>query len=125
MSKLLWEPSEERIQNTNMYRFMTLVNEKFNQDFTEYTALYQWSLDNIEDFWCTAWNFLDIKAFKPFDKTLENLAKMLGTRFFVNSTLNFTQNLLLFRNNKTALIFRGEDSIRRTLSYTELYDQVR
>ena len=31
MPKLLWQPSEERIKATNMYRFMNLVNEKYNE----------------------------------------------------------------------------------------------
>ena len=53
----LWQPSEPRIKNTNMYRFMTLVNDRFNKEFTEYTGLWEWSVENLEDFWSTAWEF--------------------------------------------------------------------
>jgi hypothetical protein len=35
MAKLLWQPSEERIKNSNMYRFMNVINEKYNKDFSE------------------------------------------------------------------------------------------
>ena len=31
MAKLLWQPSEERIKSSNMYRFMGFINEKYNK----------------------------------------------------------------------------------------------
>ena len=120
----LWQPSEPRIKNTNMYRFMTLVNDRFNKEFTEYTGLWEWSVENLEDFWSTAWEFLDIKASVPYTKAIENQDKMPGAKFFTNSKLNFAENLLQFRNDKPALVFRGEDSVRRTLTYNQLYDEV-
>ena len=120
----LWQPSEQRIKSTNMYRFMTLVNERFNKEFTEYTGLWEWSVENLEDFWSTAWEFLDIKASVPYTKAIDNQDKMPGAKFFTNSKLNFAQNLLQFRNDKAALVFRGEDSVRRTMTYNQLYDEV-
>ena len=124
MPKLLWQPSEERIRTTNMYRFMNLVNEKFNKDFKDYAPLWEWSVDSLEDFWATAWDFLDIKASQPYEKAIDDPAKMPGAKFFVNSKLNFAENLLQFKNDNLALIFRGEDSIRKTLTYNQLYDEV-
>jgi acetoacetyl-CoA synthetase len=120
----LWQPSEPRIKSTNMYRFMTLVNERFNKEFTEYTGLWEWSVENLEDFWSTAWEFLDIKASVPYTKAIDNPDKMPGAKFFTNSNLNFAENLLQFRNDRPALVFRGEDSVRRTLTYNQLYDEV-
>ncbi|MCD4720292.1 MAG: acetoacetate--CoA ligase, partial [Desulfobacula sp.] len=110
--------------STNMYRFMNLVNEKFNKDFKEYASLWEWSVDNLEDFWATAWDFLDIKASQPYEKAIDDPDKMPGAKFFVNSKLNFAENLLQFKNDNLALIFRGEDSIRKTLTYNQLYDEV-
>ena len=124
MSKLLWQPSEERKKATNMYRFMNAVNEKFGRNFKDYPELWEWSVENLEDFWSTAWDFLDIKASRPYDCAIDNPDKMPGAKFFVNSKLNFAENLLRFRNDRLALIFRGEDKIRRTLTYKQLYDEV-
>jgi len=124
MTKLLWQPSEERIKSTNMYRFMTLVNEKFGKSFKDYSALWDWSVNNLEDFWGLAWDFIKIKATQKYDKVIENPTQMPGARFFVNSKLNFAENLLQFRNERLALIFRGEDAVRRTLTYNQLYDEV-
>jgi len=60
MSKLLWKPSEERVKNSNMYRFMRYINEKYSQNFPEYNPLYQWSIENIPDFWESMWDFAEI-----------------------------------------------------------------
>jgi acetoacetyl-CoA synthetase len=124
MSKLLWQPSEERIKSTNMYRFMNRVNETYGKDFKDYPELWEWSVNNIEDFWTITWEFIDIKASQPFDKAIDDPKKMPGAKFFVNSKLNFAQNLLRFRNDRIAIVFKGEDSVRRTFTYNQLYDEV-
>ncbi|MEX1312852.1 MAG: acetoacetate--CoA ligase [Desulfotignum sp.] len=124
MPKKLWEPSEERIKSTNMYRFMTRVNEKFDKDFTEYSQLWEWSVENLTDFWATAWDFLDIKVSAPYQTVIQDKDKMPGAKFFVGSKLNFAENLLRFRDDRTALVFRGEDTVRRTLTYSQLFSEV-
>ncbi len=124
MSKPLWQPSEERIKKTNMYSFMNQVNETFHKNFTTYPELWEWSVENLEDFWATTWDFIDIKASQPYETAIDDPVKMPGARFFVNTKLNFAENLLRFRNDNPALIFRGEDSIRRTLTYSQLYGEV-
>ncbi len=124
MAKLLWKPSKERKENSNMYRFMQTVNSKYGQNFTDYDGLYQWSVDNIGDFWAAMWDFAQIKASKKYDEVIDDPEKMPGAKWFEDSLLNFAENLLRFRNDNTALIFRGEDSVRRTLTYNELYDEV-
>jgi acetoacetyl-CoA synthetase len=104
-----------------MYRFMRRVNEEHGTDFADYGALHQWSVDNLEDFWAGIWNFVDIRASKPYTKVVDDPGKMPGAQWFPGSRLNFAENLLRFRDDKTALIFRGENSVRRTLTYKELY----
>jgi acetoacetyl-CoA synthetase len=107
-----------------MYRFMTRVNETYGKNFTEYTPLWEWSVDHLEDFWKAAWDFLDIKVSVPYDTVIQDRDKMPGAKFFAGSKLNFAENLLRFRDDRTALIFRGEDTVRRTLTYNQLYTEV-
>ncbi len=124
MAKKLWEPSEERVQQTNMLRFMKRVNEKYNQDFRDYPALYQWSIDNIPDFWETLWDFAEIRASRPYTQIVDDLTKMPGAKWFSGARLNFAENLLRHRDDQTALIFKGEDQPSIKVSYAELYDEV-
>ena len=124
MAKLLWNPSAERIRQTNIYRFMNVVNNKYNQNFTEYTPLYEWSIENIPDFWATFWEFADILYSKPYFRVVDDLTKMPGARWFQNARLNFAENLLRHRNDEIALIFKGEDQYSTKISYADLYDKV-
>jgi len=124
MAKLLWQPSEERIKSTNMYRFMMFINEKYNKDFAEYAPLYQWSIDNIPDFWASMWKFADIKASKPYSQVVNDVTKMPGARWFQGAELNFAENLLRYRDDHVALIFKGEDQDPIRMTYRELYDEV-
>ncbi|MGD9310770.1 MAG: acetoacetate--CoA ligase [Desulfosarcina sp.] len=124
MGKLLWQPSREQIQSSNMYRFMTSINQRYGTSFETYDDLYQWSIDQIPDFWREMWDFAAIKASAPFEEVVDDADKMPGARWFAGAQLNFAQNLLRFRDDRLALVFRGEDRVRRTLTYAQLYDEV-
>lgn len=124
MAKLLWKPSEEQIKNSNMYRFMGIVNEKYQQNFNEYAPLYEWSIENIAEFWATMWDFADIVASKPYEQVIDEVDKMPGARWFPGARLNFAENLLRYRDDRVALIFKGEWQESTRMSYAELYDEV-
>ncbi len=124
MADMLWKPSEERVKSTNMHRFMNFVNERFKQNFTEYTGLYQWSIENIPDLWESVWEFTEIKASRKYEQVIDDLDKMPGAKWFSGARLNFAENLLRYRDNQTALIFKGEDQDTIKISYSELYNEV-
>ncbi|MCJ7685583.1 MAG: acetoacetate--CoA ligase, partial [Desulfobacteraceae bacterium] len=108
MAKLLWQPSEDRIKKTNIYRFTGFINDKYNKDFTEYDPLYQWSIENIPDFWASMWEFAEIKTSKPYTQVVDDVTKMPGAKWFEGAHLNFAENLLRYRDDQIALIFKGE-----------------
>ena len=124
MGKLLWEPSKERILNSNMKRFMDIINQKHGKTFSEYSDLYQWSVENIPDFWASMWDFAGIIASKPYDRVIDDVTKMPGAKWFEGARLNFAENLLRYRDGQTALIFKGEDQAAIRMTYAELYDEV-
>ncbi len=124
MRKLLWEPSPAQIEQSNMYRFMRYVSERQGKAFTNYEELYQWSIEAIPDFWAAAWDFLDIQASRTGDPVVDDPGKMPGARWFEGARLNFAENLLRYRDDQTALIFKGEDRPVRRMTYAELYQAV-
>jgi len=124
MAKLLWKPSEKRIKNSNMYKFMNFVNERYGTDFTEYRPLYTWSVDNIPEFWAAFWDFANIKYSKSYDTVVDDLTTFPGARWFVGARLNYAENLLRYRDDHTAFIFRGETQKSAKMSYEVLYDTV-
>ncbi len=100
---------------------MQTVNKKFGEDFQEYGALYDWSVDNIPEFWASMWEFAGIKASRPYNEIIDDVTKMPGAKWFSGAELNFAENLLRFRDNNVALIFKGEDQPARRMTYSELY----
>jgi acetoacetyl-CoA synthetase len=124
MGRRLWEPSEERIRQTNMVRFIGFINDTYGRSIDGYDALYQWSIENIADFWAAMWEFSDIKVSRSYDQVIDDPSKMPGATWFSGARLNFAENLLRFRDDRAALIFKGEgrDAVRST--YAELYDDV-
>ncbi len=124
MAKLLWEPSKERKKNTNIMRFMDTVNSKHGLKLNSYDDLYEWSVNNIPEFWGTVWDFVDIKASKKYDTVIDDVATMPGAKWFTGAKLNFAENLLRYRDDNVALIFQGESQHSVKITYAQLYDQV-
>jgi len=120
----LWVPSEERIKHANMTRFMTFVNKTYNKNFTSYFELYDWSITQIPDFWAAVWDFVGIKASKPYQTVVEDLSVFPGTKWFPGAELNFAENLLRYRDNNIAFIFKCETKPSVYITYEELYRTV-
>ena len=124
MAKKLWEPTPDRIKQTQMYKFMTKVNNEFGHSFSSYPELYDWSVQNIPEFWATLWDFLDILATQPYTQVIDDVTKMPGAKWFSGAKLNFAQNLLRYRDDQTAIIFQSEGSDPVYMSYAQLYQRV-
>ena len=124
MLKPLWEPTEQRIRESNMFDFMQQVNRKHGTTFSEYDSLYQWSIHNIEFFWEEMWRYSDIIASQEYETVIDDHTRMIGAQWFLGSRLNFAENLLRYRDDQIALIFRGENRVRRTFTYKELFAAV-
>ena len=120
----LWRPSEEQIKNANITRFIDFVNNRHSTNIRGFSQLYDWSIANREDFWAAVWDFGSVKASKPYEKVLEDSPTMIGAKWFIGARLNYAENLLRFRDEQVALVFKGEglDVVRMT--YQELYDEV-
>jgi len=124
MKKPLWQPSEKQIKNSNMYEFMQFINKKFTMNFSEYSELYQWSIDNISNFWAAMWDYADIQASRSFKNVVDDITKMPGAKWFGGARLNFAENLLRYRDDRTAIIFKGEDRPATEITYADLYTEV-
>jgi len=122
MSKILWKPKS--VRSTNMYQFINYVNESNGTSFVSYDELYKWSINNASDFWSNMWSFSDFIYSKNYTQVVDDINKMPGAKWFSGSRLNFSENLLRFKDDQIAVQFKGEDLSVRTLSYNELYRDV-
>jgi acetoacetyl-CoA synthetase len=127
MPTVLWQPSEQYRQQSNLWRFIQYVNADLHAAFSDYETVYQWSIDHKAEFWQYVWRFCAIVSSQSWSQVLSESESFPGYEWFRGARLNFAQNLLRHRwldPDKTALIFRGENDTRRQFSYAQLYTQV-
>jgi len=124
MSTPLWTPTADRIAKANMTRFMGEVNILYGTDFSTYDELHKWSIENREDFWSIMWDFGGIVSSNKGERVLLHGDKMPGSIWFPDAKLNFAENLLKYRDDRTAMIFRGEKNCRASITFAELYLRV-
>jgi acetoacetyl-CoA synthetase len=124
VTKPLWEPSVERVENANVTAFARGLGEEWGVSLESFDALWRFSVAEKEKFWRKVWRDCGVIAETQGDVAIADADKLPGARFFPEARLNFAQNLLRRRDDETAIVFRGEDKVDRHLSYAELYDTV-
>ncbi|MDX1709530.1 MAG: acetoacetate--CoA ligase [Rhodovibrionaceae bacterium] len=124
MTEPLWQPSKERIADTALAEFIDKVNAEHGEDFDGYWPLWQWSTQNIEAFWKSFWDYAGVVADARGERVLVDGDKMPGAKFFPDAKLNFAENLLRRRDDADAIVFWGEDKVKRRMSFAELYETV-
>jgi acetoacetyl-CoA synthetase len=122
--RLLWTPSSERIKNSNAHAFIKLVSGRYGFTGTTFRDLWKWSVGNPYDFWDSVWDFSDIIGEKGSNRISNGASKFWEHRYFPDAKLNFAENLLKRRDEEPALIFWGEEHVRKTLSWKDLNEAV-
>ncbi|MBL8481940.1 MAG: acetoacetate--CoA ligase [Rhodocyclaceae bacterium] len=122
-SQPMWTPSAERVREAVVTRFAAVASAKWGVDLPDWDALWRWSVDQPEKFWVSVWEFGGVIGTRG-ERTLVDGDRMPGARWFPDARLNFAENLLRRRDGAPALVFRGEDKVRRSLSAAELYAEV-
>ena len=126
MRKLLWQPTKKQIESTRLWAFMQYAAKETGIGFVNYKSIYDWSVRCPETFWDLLWKFLEVKTSKPYDKVVDDLKKFPGAKWFVGAKLNYAENMLKYADtDKPALIFRGENTTRKVITYRELESQVK
>ncbi len=120
---LLWQPSEQMTQS-NMAQFMQWLEQTKGITLRDYTALWEWSVTELEAFWESIWQFFQVQAsVQPTTVLVERT--MPGARWFPGAELNYAQHI--FRNatsQRPALLFRSEREPLREVSWEELQQKV-
>lgn len=125
MNKPIWEPGTERVERANLNRFMRFVRESTgDEDIQRNASLYDFSIRHPEKFWSLVWEFCGIRAQGEHEPVLVDRDRMPGARWYPHVRLNFAQNLLRHKDDRTAIAFRNEWGHKRELSYAQLHAEV-
>ncbi|MGB5325682.1 MAG: acetoacetate--CoA ligase [Pseudomonadales bacterium] len=124
MTQALWIPGEQRIRQSQLHQFQLQLQRSYGLAFDSYRQLHQWSIDHRAEFWASVAAFCQLNFSTPPTDILLDGDKLPGARWFVGAKMNFAENLLRRRDEKTALVSLLENGQRRELSYAGLYRQV-
>ncbi len=117
---LLWEPSQELKRQANVTRYMQWLAQEKGLSFHSREELWQWSVNNLEDFWASIAEYFHVKFSQPYTAVLTK-RKMPGAEWFPGARLNFAEHV--FRNatsDRPALVFRSERHELVEVSWSEL-----
>ncbi|WP_163833898.1 acetoacetate--CoA ligase [Spartinivicinus ruber] len=120
----IWLPSAERIQQARITQFRQHIEQQQQCSLPDYSALYQWSIKHLSEFWQSIAEFCQVKFHHPPQQTLTNGPSMQEAKWFQGATLNYAEHLLNRRDNHPAIISYDETRRRQQLSYAELFKQV-
>jgi acetoacetyl-CoA synthetase len=123
-SQPLWSPGAERVAGARITAFTVRVNERHGLSLDDYASLYRWSIEHPADFWREVWDFGGVIAERRGERVLADAEKMPGARFFPDAQLNYAENLLRRGDDADAIVFWGEDKVKRRLSHGGLRDAV-
>jgi acetoacetyl-CoA synthetase len=57
--------------------------------------LWEWSVNELEEFWASIWEYFDVQASRPYERVLGS-HEMPGTKWFEGAELNYAEHV--FRN---------------------------
>ena len=124
MIEPLWTPTSEQIETAKITELCRAVSARWQVDLPDSTALWRFSVDEREKFWRTIIDFCDLKGETWGERDSVDVDKLPGAKWFPDARFNFAENLLKRRDDGEALVFWGEDKVRRRMTFAELYDAV-
>ena len=122
MTEALWHPTPAWRAQTRLTAFEAALARAGHQ-FEDYAALHRWSVQEPAEFWRTVWDFSGVIGDRG-ETVVADADKMPGARWFPEARLNFAENLLRRRDETDAIVFWGEDKVRRRLSFNQLHAEV-
>lgn len=120
---LLWEPTLQQIESAGVSQFIKWLEKEKNLVLTTQNELWKWSVEELESFWESVWNYCNVISHAPYEQVLES-RKMPGAKWFTGSKINYAEHVFQnFNSNKSALIFQSEFTPKTEISWDELKEK--
>lgn len=130
-AKELWRHSSS--ESTQLHSFIQAVNKSHNKSLKSYEDLYAWSITDLSSFWAAVWDYVGIRASKPYGKVVEDESSMFPRpEWFAGAKLNFAENLLFpvlpggdQVEEQGIAVIAATETTREEVTWKELRERVR
>ncbi|GBO08010.1 Acetoacetyl-CoA synthetase, partial [Araneus ventricosus] len=129
VNSFILEPTviwDRKVPDTELDKFKKVIEEKYKKKFDSYWDFHKWTVENFVDFWKEMWHYFDVIASVPYEKVFVKKGKgILDCEWFPGARLNYAENILRIRDDRTAIICLDEHENEETISFAELFEQVK
>ncbi len=120
----LWEPPAELIERARLTEYMRWLATDRGLELGDYDALWQWSVEDVEGFWASIWDFFEVQADGGYDGVLDR-REMPGAEWFAGARLNYAEHVFAGKDDaEPAILHASELRELAQLSWGELRAQV-
>ncbi|WP_373944004.1 acetoacetate--CoA ligase [Vibrio chagasii] len=135
-NKSVWQPSDQRIANANLTRFIDSLNlSELNpkRGIQSYAELHQWSVDQPESFWQNVWQFCGVVGSQGDDVKTQGESRWQQPKsnrdavWFPNAQVNYAENLLRLAQTmpaQHAIWFENERGEQQSYTWKALCEAV-
>jgi len=122
---VLWTPPPDARRRSEVGRYLDWLQAERGLAFDGYHDLHRWSVDDLEGFWGSLWDFFEIRAHAPYERVLASDA-MPGAVWFPGAQLNYAAHAVGRDEdvNEIAVLARSQTRDPFDLTFGELRDQV-
>jgi acetoacetyl-CoA synthetase len=114
----MWTPSPERVERANLTRYQRWLEDRRGLRFGSYDELWRWSVDDLDGFWSSIWEFFEVGGPAPGPALADR--RMPGARWFPGATINLAELSLRRHDDHPALLFGDEAGELGTIGHAEL-----
>jgi acetoacetyl-CoA synthetase len=123
-AELLWQPSAEAIERSNLTRYMRWLASERDLAFHDYEALREWSVDSLEDFWQSIADYFEVQ-YDGEPKAVLAAHEMPGARWFEGTSLNYAEHIFRDREpDEVAVRHQAEGGDPGEITWGELSTRV-
>jgi acetyl-CoA synthetase len=114
---MIWTPSRQFIESTNVWRFMQRLG------FSEREAFLAWSRENPERFWPEILREMNVEFFEPYTQVVDQSRGPEWTQWFLNGRLNIAHNCLdrWAGTERVACVWESESGTQGQLTFADLH----
>lgn len=135
-NKSVWQPSDQRIANANLTRFIDSLNlSELNPErgIQSYAELHQWSVDQPESFWQNVWQFCGVVGSQGSEIQTQGESRWQQPKsnrdaiWFPNAQVNYAENLLRLAQtmpDQHAIWFENERGEQQRYTWKALCEAV-
>jgi acetoacetyl-CoA synthetase len=123
-AEMLWEPSAEMVERSRLTEFMRWLAAERGREFGGYEELWRWSVDDLEGFWRSIWDFFEVQA-DGDQATVLTSHEMPGASWFPDTSLNYAEHVFAGKDDgAVAILHSSELRPLAELRWGELREQV-